>query len=309
MRRLALVALIGCPMIAPSPSTTPSTTSADTGSDGPSDSTDTSPPKATADTGGTGDTGVIDDCHATFEAPGRDVVILTDALATGTEEAPFQLTLTEPGILTLCEGITYASVHSTAASLTVRGKGADQTTLSGGGVDSVIIVSEGSGAVLVEDITLADGRHCGGALLGIQDKVDPENCGPFTVYPFSTVTLRRVVATGATSRLDDGSAIKIGNSTTLTLEDSVVEGSSAVGIEGSSSTVVCTNSAIRKHASNGIWFFASGFAQASGTSCDFGTDNDANGASDVVFFSPGDPTLSEDYEGVVDFSCTSLTGC
>ena len=257
------------------------------------------------DTDTDGETG----CVPTFE--GADgAQDLTDTLAAGTEAAPVALVIDEAGTLTLCEGTVYASIHVTVGDFTLQGQGADLTTLSAAGLDSVVVVSEGDGTVLIEDITLADGYNCGGSLVGMNDKLDPAVCGPNTVYPRSDVTLRRVVATGASSRLPaEAEAILIGNNSTLTLEDSVVTGSTGVGVGGYSSTLQCTGSGIYGHASNGIQFLVSGSGSAAGDDCDFGTGDDANGAPDVVLFKPGDAVVSEDYEGVVDFSCTYADGC
>lgn len=263
---------------------------------------------STADTAPT-DSGTTTSCETVFEGD-SETRSLDAVLATSTADDPVRIELDEPGTLTLCPGTTWASLVVHADEFVLRGPGKGMATLSGGGVNSVLIVTESYADVLVEGVTLADGYNCGGSLIGIHDALDPEVCGPYTIYPGVDLTLRDVTLSGAGSRLPtEAEAIKIGNDATLTLERSEVLGSTGRGIHGGSSTVICTDSAIHSHGSNGVFFFVSGEAEVRGTGCDFGVGDTANGAPDVRLFNPTSKGVTQDFEGVVDFVCTFTGGC
>lgn len=77
----------------------------------------------------------------------------------GTEAAPAELTLAEAGRLSLGEGTFYAGLVI-SANMTVAGAGDGKTTLSGGGVRTILTVSDNPSqgyAVIVSGLTLKDG--------------------------------------------------------------------------------------------------------------------------------------------------------
>lgn len=248
-------------------------------------------------------------CVPTFEGDAGTVEVAA-WFEGSTAEAPMRVPIDEPGTLQLCPGITYGSLVVSAEPFTIRGEGKEASTLSAGGVDSVLVVTESYADVLVESITLADGFNCGGSVIGIQDPLDPQKCGPYTVYPGVDLTLRDAAVRGAGSRIaTEAEAIKIGNDATLTLERSEVTGSTGRGVHGGSSSIVCTDSAIHSHGSNAVFFFVATEASAMGTGCDFGTGDTANGAPDIRLFHPTRDSVTQDYDGVVDFACTLTDGC
>lgn len=80
-------------------------------------------------------------------------------LLAGTEAAPAELTLAEAGRLSLGEGSFYAGLVI-SANVTVAGAGDGKTTLSGGGVRTILTVSDNPSqgyAVIVSGLSLKDG--------------------------------------------------------------------------------------------------------------------------------------------------------
>jgi hypothetical protein len=154
---------------------------------------------------------------------------VTDILAAGTAASPAEigdaatrdLVITD-GTLHLCEGTWYAKIvtSSPSTAFAVEGAGAEETTLSGGGIANGSVVSVTAGAVDLTGVTITGGKgssgtHGGGVIVG-----------EYTVPPsVPNVTLTDSVVTGNTTSYGGGLAIY--NYGWIELVDTLVDGNTA----------------------------------------------------------------------------------
>ena len=97
-------------------------------------------------------------------AAGGPPVDLTADFVAGTAEIPAEITLSEAGTLTLCDGIAYTLLTLQGDVQVLGSQGAEATVLSGGGLDTVVYVN-GEHTVTLQGITVAEGAaDMGGGL-------------------------------------------------------------------------------------------------------------------------------------------------
>lgn len=142
---------------------------------------------------------------------------------------------------------TYAGGFTVDKNVTLRGEGADQTTISGGGP----VVTIANVSATIESVTIAGGTSpvLGG---GISN--------------FGTLTLQESTVSGNTARFGGGG---IFNFSTLTLKESTVSGNTADsggGIFNSGGTVALQESTVSRNTAIGSFgFFGGGIFNEFGT--------------------------------------------
>lgn len=240
MTALALTLLLACAGDKAADDPTPDDSSVDT----TVDTTDSGSPDDTGDVGGddTGASSVL--CadggpQALFVGTDGATVDWTDALHAATAEAPIEIGLYEPGLLSVCPGEWYIYIRAESDVL-IRGAGADATTLNASG-RSAVIRTKGDYQLDVQGLTLRGGlsQHGGGlyatngASVRIVDCVIEDNTvhvdghgGGVCVSERSEASLVGVTFRGNSAAEGGGLAVM---SSAASLVDVVFEGNSAEG--------------------------------------------------------------------------------
>ena len=93
---------------------------------------------------------------------------LTTDFSAGTAEAPVELELLEPGVLTLCDGTAHVPISVGADVQIIGSYGAEATALSGGGQGTVVSVFN-SANLTIEGVSVVGGAADMGAGLYVDD--------------------------------------------------------------------------------------------------------------------------------------------
>ena len=170
--------------------------------------------------------GVQNDCSASDWTDDAGTVSLeetdgtwtsfTSTFSAGTASTLAIWTGTSPGVLRICEGTWYASLHL-RADIDVQGEGEGVTVLSGGGTGTPVSLQTDTTTHTISDLTLRDGL--GDTLIGIEDWSITGGCG-LLCDGFITLTLERVTVTQNTGESGAGAALVY---CTLDVRDSTFE--------------------------------------------------------------------------------------